>query len=69
MLQHIFPILFVERKIGGGVFQNGFLIQIVLYHFRHEIVDALVVSDAVARGVQQRHVALAVDLEYMGNAN
>ena len=69
MVQHISPILLIEGQIGRGIVQNGRLVQIVFDHLRHEIVNALVIGNAVAGAVQQGDVALAVDVEDMRNAD
>ena len=49
--------------------QNGLLAQIILHHFGHKVIDALVVRRAVAGGVEQRHAARPVHAHHAGDAD
>ena len=69
VFEDIAHVLFVERQIGRRVLKDRLLAQIVRDHARHEVVETLVVGRAVAGCVEQRDVALSVDVVDVGNAD
>ena len=59
--------VFVEDgEVGWGVLEDRGLAEVVFDHLRDEVVDPLVVGDAVAEGVHDADVAGAVGLEDVG---
>ena len=69
MIQHVLLILWIERKIGGGIFQDRFLVQIVADHSGNKIIDSLVIGHAVSRGVDDGYISAAVNVHNIGNAD
>ena len=67
--QHIFHVLLVIRQVRGSVLQNRLFAQVVLHHLGHKVVNALVVRHAVARRVHNGHLALAVHVVQVRDAN
>ena len=60
VLHHEDVVLLIEGQVRRRVLENRLLAEVVLDHLGHEVVDALVVRHAVARRVDDRHVARAV---------
>ncbi len=56
-------VLFLAREIRRHVRQDRFLIEVILNHLRHEVVHHLVIRDAGADGVRERHIAGAVRVD------
>ena len=68
VVEHIGQLLGVAAAPGRHVLQQRLLAGIELDHLGDVGVDRLVIGDAGARRVDQRHAACAVDVEDAGNA-
>ena len=68
-IQDFLTVGLEHRHIRGRVVENRFLAEIVLDHLRHEVVDGLVIGRAVARRVDDGHVARAVGGQDTGHAD
>ncbi len=60
MVEHIGALLVVLADIGFDVLRDGVFAEIVFHDLRHIGVDRLVVGDAGAGRVGQRHITLAI---------
>ena len=68
-IQDFLTVGLEHRHIRGRVVENRFLAEIVLDHLRHEVVDGLVIGRAVARRVDDGHVARAVGGQDTGHTD
>ncbi len=59
-VEHFLAVLVEHRHVGRRVVQNRLLAEIVADHGGNEIIDGLVVGGAVARRVDDRHIAGSV---------
>ena len=55
-LEHVLALLGVRQQVGRHVVEDRLLAQVVADHLRHVVVDRLVVGDAGADRVDDRHV-------------
>mmetsp|Transcript_59385 Transcript_59385/g.140239 ORF Transcript_59385/g.140239 Transcript_59385/m.140239 type:complete len:469 (+) Transcript_59385:1183-2589(+) len=62
MRQRVGQVVLLAADIGRHVLQDGLLAEVELHHLRHIGVDGLIVRDARADGVGQRHLAGLVGL-------
>ncbi len=68
MLEDIGALVGVGAVVGRHIFQQRFFAEIEFDDLRHERIDCLVVGDAGAGRVDQRHIARAIGVEHPRDA-
>ncbi len=68
VVHHVGAVVLPRADEGGHLLQDGLLAEVEADHLRHEGVHRLVVGDAVARRVGERHVARGVRADEAGHA-
>ena len=68
VIERVLQIVRLAQHVGRHVVQQGFLTEIEADHLGHIGIDRLVVGDAGANGIGQRHATGAIGREQAGNA-